>query len=105
MLREDIGEGENALSCQAAQCGDNIPVPELFYPQNSPVPVGAGSGNSMYSTSDPGVAYLNRIDSDMSPLGKYSCKITDTETGTTQTIFVKIGMCSCRSVLGLPLRG
>ena len=91
MLREDIGEGDNALSCQAPECGNVSALPKLFLPANTPVPVRAGSGHTMYSTSARGVAFLNRLESDMSPLGKYSCQITDTLTENVQTIFIKIG--------------
>ena len=90
VLREDIGEGDNALSCQAPECGNVSALPKLFLPANTPVPVRAGSGHTMYSTSAPGVAFLYRLESDMSPLGKYSCQITDTLTENVQTIFIKI---------------
>ena len=90
VLREDIGVGDKALICQTlsdenCHSGDSS-SPEIYYPNGTLV----GSEGTLYVTSDSMKVALNREDSDMSTLGKYSCRISDGK-GNVQKIFIKIG--------------
>ena len=90
VLREEIGEGDKALSCRTlsdAQCGGSS-SPEMFYPNKTQV---SSDGQTMYSSYGTGLVYLNRKEGDKSPLGAYCCKIQDSQ-GNIQKIFIKIGM-------------
>ena len=90
VLREEIGEGDKALSCQTlsdAQCGGSS-SPEMFFPNKTQV---SSEGESMYSSYGTGLVSLNRKKDDKSPLGTYCCQIPDS-LGNLQKMFIKIGM-------------
>ena len=91
VLREEIGEGNNALICQTlsdAECGSSA-SPAMFFPNNTEV-LPAENGHTVYSSTGGGQVRLNRKLEDNSPLGSYYCQIPDSE-GNIQRMFIRVG--------------
>ena len=90
----DIGEGDNALLCvtDKPDCCDiqDNKIGEFYYPNNnSAVPNGHSSNNSLYRNRGPQVVRLNRRNNVFSPHGVYRCEIPDS-TEEKQNIYINI---------------
>ena len=90
VLITDIGEGDDAaLLCVTDCAGDPHFAGEFYYPNGSVVNV-KGSGDSLYRNRGDGLVRLNRRNNVLSPLGRYSCDISDSR-GVIQSIYINIG--------------
>ena len=90
----DIGEQDDALLCMTDKpdcCNiQGNKMGEFYYPENnSAVPNGYESSNSLYRNRDQQVIRLNRRNNVLSSTGVYKCEIPD-KMGIIQTLFINV---------------
>jgi hypothetical protein len=91
---QEIGEGENALSCRTnnADCCKSSRSGEFFYPNGTLVPI-RKTGHGFYRDRGEGEIHLNRLEEAniMLPMGKFRCEIPGPgPTGDLQSLYITL---------------
>ena len=87
VVRGDVGEGENGITCtsESADCCSDPDTSGWFSPTGDPLHEGADGASDLYLTRGPGSVRLNRITGGTSAL--YWCDIPDS-SGELQRFYV-----------------